>query len=435
MNPLARALAGVVGLALLVSAYLIPGTTAPTAAPSSEFAVDVSPLPLTIACPGSFVEVAGRSGTEIGKIERVGVASVKTRSSAEASYPTSAESFISLSGEGENQSTELLSAIQYQVVDQPRASGLSAGYCEQPKTNGWFVSGDGGAGKETVLIAANPNNVDTQLLVEVHFGGKVITERFVIGPLREELISLAALVGVEPSYAVYFESGGAGLVVAMQHRYSDGLNSLGVSLDTAIREASENLWLGPLRILAEGYERPRLRIFAPLGAANVSVTYHSASTRTLTQEFSLASGELFELEPDLETNDYAIEIESNEPVLASVLNPSLSPLDYQWISPLERFSNLYLPIPAIDSEIALINPGSTPIEINLAVRSSVGVESTVVRLDANGIEMLPVTGSRLSLQSSGEFMAALQLKSTSGYAVINPSENANPGQSLSVFVR
>jgi hypothetical protein len=195
------------------------------------------------------------------------------------------------------------------------------------------------------------------------------------------------------------------------------------------------LWLGPLRILAQGYERPRLRIFAPLGAANVSVTYHSASTRTLTQEFSLASGELFELEPDLETNDYAIEIESNEPVLASVLNPSLSPLDYQWISPLERFSNLYLPIPAIDSEIALINPGSTPIEINLAVRSSVGVESTVVRLAANGIELLPVTGSRLSLQSSGEFMAALQLKSTSGYAVINPSENANPGQSLSVFVR
>lgn len=435
MTPLARGLVAAVGLVFLVAAYLTPTTISESVAPSSEFAVDVNPLPLTIACPGSFVEVAGRSGTEIGKIERVGSASIKTRSSAEVGYPTSAESFISLSAEGENQSTELLSAIQYQVVDQPRASGLLAGYCEQPKTNGWFVSGDGGAGKETVLIAANPNNVDTQLLVEVHFDGKVITERFVIGPLREELISLAALVGVEPSYAVYFESGGAGLVVAMQHRYSDGLNSLGVSLDTAIREASENLWLGPLRILAEGYERPRLRIFAPLSDANVTVTYHSASTRTLMQEFSLASGELYEFEPDLVANDYAVEIDSTAPVLASVLNPSLSPLDYQWISPLERFSNLYLPIPSVDSELALINPGSAPLEINLAVRSSAGLESTVVRVAANGIEMLPVSGSRLSLQSSGEFMAALQLRSSSGYAVINPSENANPGQSLSVFVR
>lgn len=435
MNPLSRFVVAAVGLASLVGAYLIPSANSQFPEQASEYAVDVNPLPLTIACPGSFVEVAGRSGTEVGKIERVGQVSIKTRSSAETTYPTSAESFISLSADGENQSTELLSAIEYQVVNQPRASGLLAGYCEQPKTNGWFISGDGGAGKETVLIAANPNNVDTQLLVEIHFAGKVITERYVIGPLREELISLAALVGVEPSYAVYFESGGAGLVVAIQHRYSDGLNSLGVSLDTAIREASSSLWLGPLRILAEGYERPRLRIFAPLGDTRVTITYHSASNRTLTQELSLASGELVELEPELVTSDYAIEIESTEPVLASVLNPSLTPLDYQWISPLERFSRLYLPIPSIDSELALINPGPEPLDITLAVRSAAGVESTIVRVRANGIEMLPVTGSRLSIESTGEFMAALQLQSSSGYAVINPSENENPGQSLSIFVR
>ncbi len=435
MNPLARLLSALVGIALLVTSYLISSTVSEATVPSSEFSIDVDPLPLNIVCPGSFVEVAGRSGTEIGKIERVGSASVKVRSSAETDYPTAAESFISLNATGEDQSTELLSAIEYQVVDESRAKGLLAGYCEQPKTNGWFVSGEGGAGKETVLIATNPNNVDTQLLVEIHFAGKVITERFVIGPLREELISLAALVGVEPSYAVYFESGGAGLVVAIQHRYSDGLNSLGVSLDTAVREASKNLWLGPLRILAEGYERPRLRIFAPLSAAAVSITYHSASTNTLTQEFSLASGELLELEPELATNDYAVEIESSEPVIASVLNPSLTPLDYQWISSLERFTSLYLPIPTVDTEIALINPGSTSLDINLGVRSAAGVESTIVRVAPNGIQMLPVTGTRLSLQADGEFMAALQLRNASGYAVINPSENANPGQSLSVFVR
>ena len=435
MNPFAKALVALIGLGLTIGAYLIPTSNAVPTSPASEFAIDVDPLPLTIACPGAFVEVAGSTGTEIGKIERVGSASLRSRSMADVEYPTSAESFVGLSAEGEDQSTELLSAVQYQVVDRPRASGLLAGYCEQPKTNGWFVSGDGGAGKETVLIAANPNNVDTQLLIEIHFGGKVITERFVIGPLREELISLAALVGVESSYAVYFESGGAGLVVAIQHRYSDGLNSLGVSLDTAVREASENLWLGPVRILAEGFERPRLRVFAPLSDAQLSVTYHSASTSTLTQEFSLTSGELFEIEPPLVTNDYVIEIESSQPVLASILNPSLSPLDYQWISPLERFRNLYLPIPSVDSEIALINPGSTPLDVTLAVRSDAGVESTVVRLAANDLEMLPVSGSRLSVQADGEFMAALQLKNGIGYAVINPSENANPGQSLSVFIR
>lgn len=335
MNPLIRWLSALVGLSVLIAGYLLPARLAEPVAVGSEFAVSVEPLPLTIACPGAFVEVAGRSGTEIGKIERVGSSNIKVRSAIEAPYPNSAESFVGLSAEGELQSTELLSAIQYQVVDQPRARGLLAGYCEQPKTNGWFVSGDGGGGKESVLIAANPNNVDTQLLVEVHFGGKVITERFVIGPQGEQLISLAALVGVEPSYAIYFESGGAGLVVAMQHRYSDGLTTLGVSLDTAVRQASDSLWLGPVRILAQGYERPRLRLFAPLGDATVSVTYHSAATVISAVEFSLASGELFELEPELASNDYVIEIQSTQPVLASVLNPSLTPLDYQWISPLE----------------------------------------------------------------------------------------------------
>jgi hypothetical protein len=435
MNPLIRWLSALVGLSVLIAGYLLPARLAEPVAVGSEFAVSVEPLPLTIACPGAFVEVAGRSGTEIGKIERVGSSNIKVRSAIEAPYPNSAESFVGLSAEGELQSTELLSAIQYQVVDQPRARGLLAGYCEQPKTNGWFVSGDGGGGKESVLIAANPNNVDTQLLVEVHFGGKVITERFVIGPQGEQLISLAALVGVEPSYAIYFESGGAGLVVAMQHRYSDGLTTLGVSLDTAVRQASDSLWLGPVRILAQGYERPRLRLFAPLGDATVSVTYHSAATVISAVEFSLASGELFELEPELASNDYVIEIQSTQPVLASVLNPSLTPLDYQWISPLERFSELFLPIPAIDSELALMNPGSVPLDITLAIRSAAGVKTQVVRVAAKGIEMVEVAGSRLSVQADGEFMAALQLQSSSGYAVINPSENFNLGQSLGVFVR
>jgi hypothetical protein len=435
MNPLIRWLSALVGLAVLIAGYLLPARPAEPVAVGSEFAVSVEPLPLTIACPGAFVEVAGRSGTEIGKIERVGSANIKVRSALEAPYPNSAESFVGLSAEGELQSTELLSAIQYQVVDQPRARGLLAGYCEQPKTNGWFVSGDGGGGKESVLIAANPNNVDTQLLVEVHFGGKVITERYVIGPQREQLISLAALVGVEPSYAIYFESGGAGLVVAMQHRYSDGLTTLGVSLDTAVRQASDSLWLGPVRILAQGYERPRLRLFAPLDDATVSVTYHSAATVISAVEFSLASGELFELEPELASNDYVIEIQSTQPVLASVLNPSLTPLDYQWISPLERFSELFLPIPAIDSELALMNPGSVPLDITLAIRSASGVNTQVVRVAAKGIEMIEVAGSRLSLKADGEFMAALQLRSSSGYAVINPSDNSNLGQSLGVFVR
>lgn len=435
MNALAKGLSAAVALLLLGAAYLVPSNQSEISVSPDEYSIDVNPLPLSIACPGSFVEVAGRSGVEVGKIEQVDSARVRYQSTEELEVPSSTTGYLPIRAPGEEQSTKLLSAIQYQSVDRPRASGLLAGYCEQPVTNGWFVSGDGGAGKETVLIAANPNTVDTQLLVEIHVGDTVITERFVIGPQREQLISLAALVGVEPSYAIYFESGGAGLVVAIQHRYSDGLNSLGVSLDTAVRQADTNLWIAPVEILAEGYESPRLRLFAPTAGATALVTYHSSSTRTLSQQFSLKSGELLELELELASGTYAIEVESDEPVAASVLNPSLAPLDYQWLSPLESLSELYLPIPGVPTELALVNPTSNTIRFTGQVFSQAGVEEIQLQLSPNQIQLLPIVGNRLALSADLNFMAALQLKTASGYAVINPSENSNPGQSLSVLIR
>ena len=435
MNVLARGLIALLSLGILVAAYLVPASQIEVLAYPDEYSVDVNPLPLSIACPGSFVEVAGRSGVEVGKIEQVDTARVRYQSTANLDVPTATTKFLTISAPGENQSTQLLSAIQYQRVERPRASGLVAGYCEQPITNGWFVSGDGGAGKESVLIVANPNTVDTQLLLEIHIDGTVITERFVIGPQSEKLISLAALVGVEPSYAVYFESGGAGLVVAIQHRYSDGLNSLGVSLDTAIRAAATNLWIAPLPILAEGYESPRLRLFAPLAGATALITYHSSASRTLSQQVSVGSGELIELELDLAAGVYAVEIESDEPVSASILNPSLAPLDYQWLSPLEPISEIYLPIPAIDTQLAILNPTDNNISVTTQVFSQEGIERIELRLAPNQLRMIPVAGSRVAVSGDLDFMVAMQLMDERGYAVINPSENSNPGQSLTVFIR
>jgi hypothetical protein len=188
-------------------------------------------------------------------------------------------------------------------------------------------------------------------------------------------------------------------------------------------------------ILADGYERPRLRLFAPTAAADLTITYHSRSTQTQLVEFALDSGELYEIEPQLPPGTYAIEIESSEPVLASILNPSLRPLDYQWISPSERFTSLSLPVPSIDTELALVNPTDSRITVTVEAAAAEGNQISTLELAPNEIGLLPVSGRSVSIDSSGEFIAALQLISPSGYAVINPSENSNPGQSLSVFVR
>ena len=434
MKPFLRALVGFFSAGLVVSAMMIPGMGPQSIPAENRFAVDVDPLPLKIVCPGALVEVAGESGVEVGKVERYGTARIWPQGDSDIEVEQRSAEAYPILVSGNNQSTQLLSAIQTQAVDRSRAAGLLAGYCEQPLSSGWFVSGDGGVGRESTLMVANPNPVDTQLLLEFHFGGKVITERLVLAAGAERLVSLATLVGAEPAYAIYFESSGSPLAIALQHRYSDGLTPLGVSLTTAVRSAETTQWIAPLEILAEGYEKPRLRFFAPQNLAQVRVFAIGVGASS-EFELSVESGELAELSISLAEGAYALRIESSEPVVVQVLNPSLTPLDYSWLSPLVSFTSLKIPLSNFSTELAVLNPGEGTISVEVRVRNSGQVEQSVVSLRPSEILMLPVAGEVLELNSQSSFMAALRVLDSVGYAVINPSENANPGQSLKVLVR
>jgi hypothetical protein len=428
-----RLLSSVIGLSLLALTLLIPKSVNSLLANEREVVLDVKPLPLQIVCPGAMVEVAGQSGVEVGNIERVGSARLWSRGSAEGFQSEErSENGYPITVAGDEQSTELLSAIQTQVIDRNRASGLMAGYCEQPVRSGWFVSGDGGSGRESVLVVGNPSEVDTQLLLELHFSGRVVTERLVIAGMSDRLMSLAALVGVEPSFSLYFESGGAPLSVAMQHRYSDGLTPLGVALTTAVREPSTESWIAPLEVLARGFEKPRLRLFAPKNAATVFMTIPGKSF-AVTEV--VESGSLSELELDLPHGVFALRIESDEVVVAQLLNPSLSPLDYSWLSALEPFTQLHMPLSNFDQELALLNPTDSELEVEVETRTAQGSVSSVVSLAPGRVQMLPISGLSFSARASGRFMAALRILDEVGYEVINPSENKNVGQSLRVLVR
>lgn len=434
MKFLVRLLVGLVSSGMLAAAVFLPAASPAISEEERIFSIDVDPLPLQIICPGPLVQVAGESGVEVGLIERIGTARIWSQGSSEIVTEERSAQFYPISSSGNDQSTDVLSAIQTQVVDRARAAGLIAGYCEQPTRSGWFVSGDGGVGRESVLMVANPNPVDTQLLIEFHFGGTVLTERIVLAAESERLISLPALVGVEPAYAIYFQSSGSPLLVALQHRYSDGLTPLGISLTTAIREAETSQWIAPLEILAEGYEAPRLRIFAPQDAAEVTIRAFGATSSAEIQ-VSVGSGELIETSLNLERGVYALRIESTEPVLAQVLNPSLTPLDYSWLSTLVSFTSLSLPLPNFASELALLNPGNEQLTVDVLVESEGRLERSSIQLRPAEILMLPVAGEVVRISSESEFMAALRILDSVGYEVINPSENSNPGQSLEVSVR
>ncbi|MEL0200799.1 MAG: DUF5719 family protein, partial [Aquiluna sp.] len=205
---------------LVVSGFLLLPRAETLAEPASakEFEVSVDPQQLQIVCPGALVEVGGEDGTQLGLVERVGEASLRVYSQDGITPPPTTRDSVPLEAAGTEQSTELLSAIQSQAISRQRAAGLAATFCEQPTTAGWFISGASGVGNETVLIAANWNEVDTQLIVEVHSPGGVTAERFALAAGQERLISLAPLAALASVYSVKVESTGPAVTLAVQNR-------------------------------------------------------------------------------------------------------------------------------------------------------------------------------------------------------------------------
>lgn len=403
--------------------------------PAAATLVSVNPVPLKLVCPGPFIEVAGESGTELGQIERIGEASIAQAGSGqiqlESPLVTSATELLAA---GNEQSTALLSAVQTQLVERSRASGLAAAFCEQPTTSGWFVSGQTTVGAETVMMLANPNLVDTQVEIRYHLPGGITESRFALAAGEELLVNLSGEVGPNPIYAIEFESLGSAVSVALQHRYSRGLTPLGLSLSTSYQNPNEVSWIAPVSILAEGYQPPKLRLFAPGDRAEVIITAFSENDPELIRAVVQAQS-FEEVELDLLPGTYALKVESESEVLAAVLNPSLEPLDYSWVYPAQQFTQLTLPIPNYQSRLSLFNPNPTAMTLNLRVATNSDEQLRSVQLPALSSLNIPVDGLSVELSSANQFLAALEITDPAGYAVIAPSENANPGRELSVLVR
>ena len=436
MKIFARALLALLLPALVISGYVfLPAAQAPSQeVAASEFQVSVDPADLEIVCAGALIEVGGEDGTELDLIERVGEAGVKAFSAEEISVPPTTVGSIPIEVKGSEQSTELLSAIQTQAVSRERASGLAASYCEQPITSGWFISGASGVGNESILSAANWNDVDTQLIVELHNPGGMVSERYALAAGQERLITLAPLAALAGVYAIRVESTGPGVAVALQNRWSRGLTPLGVELTTTTQLPALQHWIQPVSVLAEGYQPPVLRLFSPGEAAEVVITAFGEEGpelfRTVVPEAGFA-----ELALELAAGTYLVKVDSDVEVLAGVRNPALDPLDYAWIFPQQLFTSLALPVPSYKTTLWLANPGALAISLTLTTTTNDRPSYQTLELGPFESAGIPVNSDTLLVQSASEFLAALELLDGAGYAVIGPSENKNLGEDLVVSVR
>ena len=428
-------------LALLLAGSVVAGyVLAPSAqssidpATSKEYTVSVEPATLNVVCAGALVEVGGEDGTDLDLIQRIGEASIRLVSPETVDAPPNTSQSQLFSADGLDQSTQLLSAIQFQAVSRERVSGLAASFCEQPTTGGWFISGASGLGNESVLSVANWSAVDSQLLVELHSPGGAVSERYAVAAGQERLISLATLASLNNVYAVKVESSGPALAIAIQNRWSRGLTPLGIELTSNTQLPSKLHWIQPVSVLAEGYQSPVLRLFSPLAAAEVVVTAFGGEGPELFRAVVPEAG-FTELNLDLTEGSYVLKLEADTEVLAGVRSAALDPLDYAWIYPQQLFTSLALPIPSYQTTLRIANPGALDIALTVVVTTNGRPSYQTLELGAFENLGIAVSGDSLLIQSASEFLAALEVLDGAGYAVIGPSENNNLGQDMVVSVR
>jgi hypothetical protein len=401
--------------------------------------VAVEPLPLELYCPGAFAEVGGESGIELGQIDRIGEASIyQFLGSGELIVDPGLTTTTGsrLVAEGDNQSTGLLSVIQSQGVSRDRALGLMASACSQPAFSGWFISGAAALGQETVLLLSNPSESETLVSLQFLVPGGKISKQVSLAAGQTDVLPVSSVIFQEPVFALSFETSGVPISVAMQQRATAGLSTRGVDLQLPSPAPSNDNFITGLSVRSEGFEKPVLRLFNFGDITTEAVITAVASNNVLVLRQQVQPEGFAEIELDLTDGEYLVRVESTTPLLAGIRNTILTPVvDFSWLTQSSQFTDLTLPVPSYKTRLHVANFGSTALIVNLEITNGTRVEYQSFEIDSLSQVSLPISGDSIRINSASEFTAALEIIDVPGYAVINPRENQNFGDALSVSVR
>ena len=439
MKIFARLVTLVLALGLAVAHWqLFPNSSELLRAPNLAQAVNVEPLPLKVYCPGALVEVGGESGVELGRVERIGEALVSSQTSATEVLivpPISTVEGAEATVADAQQSTNLISMIQSQAVDRERAKGFAAGFCQKPLASGWLINGSSVVGSESVLIAANPGEVEALVELEIHLPGRVVSDRFALAPGEQQLIPTSGYANGEPAFAIRFESSGPEISMALQNRETRGLNPIGIEIEGSTLDPATAFSFVGLRDLTQGFENPTLRVYNPSGeVAEVVATVFGENNVELVRGL-VNPASFADLPIELAGGYQFANLTSDQPVLAAIKNPSIEPmLDFAWIQPAELFSSVTIPLSSYQNSVLLANPGSTAVELTL--ESTTGDRRSFESLVLAPFSQLaiPSSANSMRVEGSGQFAIALEIFDKAGYALVHPRESANLGENLSIRV-
>jgi len=460
---------------LVIGARIASGTVAAGVAAVTILVVGLVPLPMSAStprtltiepaiadqmrvCPGSAMRLGDASGGATdtafalgtpsisgdvvdGAIERTRLTSADPAASAE-----SAPEVIRVpASEG-----ALVAGAQIQDVDVPDFHGLAAASCTEPNGSIWLVGGATTVGRTTLLLLANPTNVDSQVNLEIFGEDGPVSAPGMTGidvPAGGQLVfSLAGFAPGLASPVVHVTARGGRVTADLQQSIVRGLDSVGVELVGAGSEPGLSLVVPGVRITdSVGTSRasalgdwqdvgPAVRVAVPgdtAGTVTVRVVPEGADAEGTSFEVDVAAGTVSEIPLDATEQEgehldglgdgvYTVFVDADVPVVAAVRTSTAvdvgegaaaepdalfnaPPSDLAWFGAAPALTGTVVvvvpdgPAPLM----SFVNPTADDAQIELASRAG-GVDPVMVTVPAGGGTTVAVDpGSYLVSGSEG----------------------------------
>jgi hypothetical protein len=280
------------------------------------------------------------------------------------------------------------------------------------------------------LILGNPNQVEVLVEVELTLATEVISERVPVAAGAQKEISLVALSGAEPIFALSYRTSGLAVSAYMQHRTVNGLTATGVDL-VAPQLARKAGVLPGIEVVTEGFAPAELRVFNPSLEQAAVVLQLKNSEQVEEIRLMVPAGELLSQKLSLAAGANLVTFESDQPVVLALKNQILDEgLDFSWMVPTDGFAEPLRLVVSRTSTLFIANPESG--DLTVIIQGPENQSAIVPGQGQVGIAMKP--GSYL-ISSAETFHALLSIKNSTGYATIAPTQMRNFGEELKVSVR
>lgn len=261
-----RVVRGLAGMAAAAAVIAAVGLVQLPTIGITPLATTVEPQPadLLAVCPGAALRLGDETGANAGRAFPVGTPEVTVVSDGTPSRTPLASD---TEGGGNAQAPTLvrlppsddavLAAAQAQSLDRGGLRGLAVAGCTEPTSSAWLVGGATTVGRTTVLLLANPTEVEAEVEVSMWGESGAVAAPGMKGitvPAGSQRV--LALSGFAPdlvSPVVHVEARGGQVVAALQTSVTRVLDPGGLDLVSAGAAPARELVIPAVRIVdAEG---------------------------------------------------------------------------------------------------------------------------------------------------------------------------------------